>query len=125
MRKRIISVCVTLCLLLSLVPFSAFADNSRPQYSKVGDIITFGSYPQFKVTDTKTIAALETASAAVEWRSYGYYSGSGEHDDGEMKPGDFMLYKDFAMSGEKYRAVSFHEYRPGFTGGLKEKVYSN
>ncbi len=107
---------------IGVVPAFKFSPKS-PDFKK-DEKIAFGLYPQSKVTDADAVAELETASAAVEWTSYGYYSGSGEANDGEMKPDDFMLYKDFESNGEKYRAVTFKEYRPNFTGGLKQKAYS-
>ena len=80
-----------------------------------GSIINFGSYPQSKVTDSATISALD--SITKNWKSYKYYSGTGEWDDGNMTPSDYMLYADFLYGGEKYRAVTFSEYRPFSTGG--------
>ena len=80
----------------------------------VGDIITFGSYPQSEVTkesDSATYAKLEAASK--NWVSYGYYSGNGDY--GSMQPGDWMKYADITLGGEKYRAVRFTQYRPYWT----------
>ena len=80
----------------------------------VGDIITFGSYPQSEVTkesDSATYAKLEAASKS--WVSYEYYSGNG--DFGSMKPGDWMEYADMDINGDgvnDYRAVRFTQYRP-------------
>ena len=77
----------------------------------VGDIITFGSYPQSEVTkesDSATYAKLEAATK--NWISYGYYSGDGSY--GSMQPGDWMKYADITLGGEKYRAVRFTQYRP-------------
>ena len=80
----------------------------------VGDIITFGSYPQSEVTkesDSATYAKLEAASK--NWVSYKYYSGDGS--EGSMKQGDWMKYADITLGGEKYRAVRFTQYRPYWT----------
>ena len=79
-----------------------------------GTIINFGSYPQSKVTDSATISALD--SVTKNWKSYNYYSGTGSWDDGNMTSSDYMLYADFLYGGEKYRAVTFSEYRPYCTG---------
>ena len=75
-----------------------------------GEIIQFGQYPQSKVTDAQTIAALD----AVEknWISYRYYTGSGHPYNGSMKPGDCMEYADLEYNGDMYRAVLIHQYRP-------------
>lgn len=80
---------------------------------KTGDIIEFGSYPQSRVTDEKTVSALE--GVEKKWVSYEYYSGTGDSDDGKMKPSDYMKYADIDYNGEKYRAVSFSQYRPNLT----------
>ena len=85
----------------------------------VGDIITFGSYPQSEVTkesDSATYAKLEAATK--NWISYGYYSGEGSYAEtgyGTMKPGDWMKYADITLGDEKYRAVRFTQYRPDYT----------
>ena len=79
-----------------------------------GTIINFGSYPQSKVTDSATISALD--SVTKNWKSYNYYSGTGSWDDGNMTSSDYMLYADFLYGGEKYRAVTFSEYRTYETG---------
>lgn len=80
-----------------------------------GTIINFGSYPQSRVNDTVTINNLE--GVTKNWKSYKYYSGTGSWSDGNMTSSDYMLYADFLYGGEKYRAVTFSEYRPFSTGG--------
>ena len=80
----------------------------------VGDIVTFGSYPQSEVTkesDSATYSKLE--AAAKNWVSYEYYSGNGDY--GSMQPGDWMQYADISLGGAKYRAVRFTQYRPYWT----------
>ena len=81
----------------------------------VGDIITFGSYPQSEVTkesDSATYSKLEAATKS--WVSYRYYSGYYDNY-GSLQPGDWMKYADITLGGEKYRAVRFTQYRPKFT----------
>lgn len=93
------------------------------EYS-VGDIITFGSYPQSEVTkesDSATYAKLE--AAAKNWVSYKYYSGDGSY--GSMKQDDWMEYSDITLGGEKYRAVRFTQYRPGWTENRSPSAYSD
>ena len=80
----------------------------------VGDIVTFGSYPQSEVTkesDSATYSKLEAATK--NWVSYEYYSGNGDY--GSMQPGDWMQYADISLGGAKYRAVRFTQYRPYWT----------
>ena len=88
-----------------------------------GTVINFGSYPQSKVTDSATISALD--SVAKNWKSYKYYSGTGSEYDGNMTSSDYMLYADFLYGGEKYRAVTFSEYRPYYTGYTSSTSNSN
>lgn len=80
-----------------------------------GTIINFGSYPQSKVTDSATLKKLD--NEPKQWESYEYYSGTGDGEDGNMEPSDYMKYADIKLGGEKYRAVTFSEYRPFSTGG--------
>ena len=83
----------------------------------VGDIVTFGSYPQSEVTkesDSATYAKLEATSK--NWVSYRYYSGDGSY--GSMKQGDWMEYADMDINGDganDYRAVRFTQYRSHWT----------
>ncbi|MDD6703594.1 MAG: DUF6273 domain-containing protein [Clostridiaceae bacterium] len=95
------------------------SDSTFTGTESTGTVINFGSYPQSKVTDSTTIAALDKETK--NWKSYNYYSGTGDTDDGNMKPSDFMLYADFKYNGDKYRAVTFSEYRPldiGYTSSV-------
>lgn len=62
-----------------------------------GTVINFGSYPQSKVTDSATISALD--SVTKNWKSYKYYSGTGDYDDGNMEPSDYMKYADIKLGG--------------------------
>ncbi len=95
--------------------------------SAVGDIITFGSYPQSEVTkksDSATYAKLEAAKK--NWVSYKYYSGDGSL--GSMKQGNWMEYADMDINGDganDYRAVRFTQYRPYYTNYSSSSVYSN
>lgn len=89
---------------------------------KVGDIITFGGYPQSLVTDEETLAALDAAEK--NWKSYGYYSGTGDPQNWQMQPGDWMRYTDIMLDGVKYRAVTFDDYRPYSTGNNLSAIRS-
>ena len=70
--------------------------------------ITFGSYPQTKVTDEALVTTLNTKAGTLPtaenkqaWTSYGYY--------GYMT--DYMWYIDVTEGREKYRGVYFTSYR--------------
>ena len=87
-------------------------------YTRDGDKIYMGSYPQTKVTDSKLITqtlnsllpkgSRPSASNPNGWTSYRYYSG------GVIK--DYMWYYDVETGGERYRAVYFKAYRPNNCG---------
>ena len=93
--------------------FSKTGDTGLNSTETTGEII-FGSYPQSRVTDSAIISKLD--GVTKKWISYGYYSGTGELDDGNMKSSDYMQYADITYGGNKYRAVTFSEYRPYSTG---------
>lgn len=65
---------------------------------KVGDIITFGSYPQSRVINSNTLAALDAVKK--DWKKVGYYQGDAD-----------MQYADIVVDGNKYRAVQFNKYK--------------
>ena len=106
----------------SIALYDLFFDKMYQQNS-VGDIIEFGSYPQSKVTDSVTVSRLD--GATKKWESYGYYSGTGSWYDGNMKSSDYMQYADITYGGNKYRAVTFSEYRPYYTGDKSSSSNSN
>ena len=56
--KRIFTVILAVCMLLSIAPVTMAADTADGGYQK-GDIIEFGSYPQSKVTNPRIISALD------------------------------------------------------------------
>ncbi len=82
----------------------------------VGSVIQYGTYPQSVVKDADTLAALNAKLSDGGWKSYGYYSGTGSWNDGNMAPSDYMRYQDVVLDGVKYRAVKFDSYRPYSTG---------
>ena len=119
--KRLLSLLLALCLLLTAAPLAGFENldllpKAQAKTYKTGDIITFGGYPQSRVTDSATLAALN--GITKNWISYKYYSGTGDWENGQMQPGDWMRYADFSNNGAKYRAVTFDSYRPLLTGGI-------
>ncbi|MBE6783373.1 MAG: zinc ribbon domain-containing protein [Ruminococcaceae bacterium] len=96
---------------------SQIANNIKN--ASAGDIVEFGSYPQTKVTDSSLITTLDSQSKV--WKSYGYYTGSGDRADDEMQSGDYMKYADITYDGNKYRAVTFSQYRPSYTGAASSQ----
>ena len=118
--KKSLSLLLVVIMLLTTAPLtgldSLFASKASAAYA-VGDHIQYGNYPQSKVTDSSTLALLE--SKTKNWISYGYYSGSGDSDDGKMEPSDYMFYADIDVDGDglrDYRAVRIDKYRPCYTG---------
>ena len=115
--KRIFSAILSAIMLILALPLTSFAASKT--YVDYGDIIEFGSYPQTQVKDAELIKKLDNIGKS--WRSYGYYSGNGEY--GSMAQGDWMKYADFKYDGNKYRAVTFSQYRPAST--IKESSEKN
>ena len=92
-------------------------------YTREGDYIYFGSYPQTVVTDdrvtiglTALAGDLPTAEDSKNWTSYGYYI------EGEVV--DYMWYIDLAYNEVKYRGVYFTSYRPDETHRLSRAANS-
>ncbi|MGN0467208.1 MAG: fibronectin type III domain-containing protein [Acutalibacteraceae bacterium] len=113
--KSVLSFVLSVVMLLCAFPASLFSFEASAAAVTIcdfknGDIISFGSYPQSRVTDKKTVEALNKISA--KWVSYGYYSGTGDY--ATSKSGSFMKYTDVTYGSKKYRGVKFTKYRPGF-----------
>ena len=95
--------------------FALGDENAKEVFiCSAGSTFFYGTYPQSKVTDETTLTALNDLAPENfdDWTSYGYYSGTGTIDDGQMTPGDFMRYYDAVLDGVKYRAVKFTAYHP-------------
>ena len=112
--KKCLSVLLSVLMLLPVL--GSLPVTSASAYS-VGDTVQYGSYPQSRVTDGTLISALNAAEKT--WASYNYYSGTGNNYDGQMQPGNWMRFADFFYNGNKYRAVTFDEYRPGRPGSSR------
>lgn len=99
----------------------------KSAYERNADTITFGSYPQTKISDTHLINKLNSLSGKLPtsvdnkaWTSYGYYV------VGQVE--NYMWYIDIEERGEKYRGVYFTSYRPSLTTNdfpNDNKVYWN
>lgn len=123
--KKSLAVILIVIMTLTTAPLAKVDSIFTPEAQAksiseyaVGDIIELGSYPQSMVTDYDLLSDLNSLS--LDWISYGYYSGTGNWADGQMKPSDYMQYADVEHRGVKYRAVKFTKYRPGQTGGLAD-----
>lgn len=112
MRRKISAVLLALLLCIGILNTISFAleDNAF----STGDWIAFGSYPQ---TLVENIGLSEELDALPKtWHSFGYFSGNGTWNDGNMKSSDFMQYADITLDGVRYRAVTFSAYRSYSTG---------
>ena len=98
-------------LAIMLFALTAVACSVSAGAVNVGDIIEFGTYPQ---TQVSTGRELRYAASQATWKSYRYYSGTGE-PDGNMTQGTWMQFADFYFRGDKIRAVKFTEFRPKYT----------
>ena len=91
--------------------YCTICGGEKPLYTREEKKITFGSYPQTKVTDSSLTSKLKsmagtlpTSDNSQAWTSYGYYiSGNVEN---------FMWYIDITTGGENYRGVYFTSWRP-------------
>ena len=115
--KRILCMVLSTVLLLSATSLASYA--AVPEKVSFWDVVELGSYPQSQVKDSALISALDKVNK--NWVSYGYYSGNGS--EGSMKSGDWMKYADFTYNSNKYRAVTFSQYRPAST--IKESSEKN
>ena len=104
--KRILSLTLTLALIFTAAVPSFAAAGSW----KKGDSFYFGEYPQSLVIDKALAAALE--KQPLQWTSYGYFDAITvwENPYDEFEDYD-MLYADLSYEGERYRAVTFTNYR--------------
>ena len=116
------TVAFFLCMLMVLGAFPLSASAKTLGEHAQGDLISFGWYPQSIVTDSSVTTALGQQSAA--WHSYGYYSGAGKSDDGNMTPSGYMEYTDVSLGAQKYRGVRFSQYRPYYTGFVSSAAAS-
>ena len=125
MLKKWLSVLLSVLMLitvfhLGLVTVQAGKPDPGPQ---VGDLIWFGSYPQTRVTNS--ILWEKLSDLDKTWKSYEYYSGTGELADGQAEPSAIMEFADFEYDGEKYRAVHVKDYRPVRTWDTASSEHSN
>ena len=112
--RKVISLILSVVMLFSVVQvceITATVASAEGTEYHVGDIVEFGSYPQSQVKDETLLAQLN--ELPVTWNSYGYYSGTGGF--GSMTEKSFWKYADITFSGNKYRAVTFSNYRPYYT----------
>lgn len=126
MKRRLKMFLATLLVAVTLVGVASVGGvELTPKASaSVADIVTFGSYPQSRVTDEYTITRLDMLVKKYTWTNFDYYSGTGESFDGKMKVDKaIMQYMDIAYKGVKYRAVSLNRHRPRYTGEDINKEY--
>lgn len=111
---RLVAIFILVTMAIALVSCSDKVDDKA--YTREGNYVYFGMYPQTEVKDAATLSSLEaqkgtlpTSNASNGWTSYGYYA------NGEVS--EYMWYKDVTVGDAKYRAVYFEEYRPYLTSG--------
>ena len=119
--NRTLSLLVVCILLLGSVSVGPAAIAADTGYQN-GDVIEFGSYPQSRVTDAETLAALNALEP--EWKSYGYHAMALGYEPNydpayRMVAKDFMRYADVALDGKNYRAVFFSDYRPKYASQME------
>ncbi len=84
------------------------------QYTREGNKIYFGSYPQTKVSDTTLISTLNTKAgtlpekdAPAAWTEYGYFVPTPS-----QKTFEYMWYIDVTEGENTYRGIYMKYYRP-------------
>jgi len=118
--RRILSIVLSFVLLLGVLSAGMSALAAPAANSNV---VYFGTYPQTEVKNIQLLGKL--ADVGKHWKSYGYYSGTGNMIDGKMTASDYMKYADFVYEGEAYRVVQFTKYRPSHTGAVASATESN
>lgn len=109
-QYKLLSFFIVIAVIITSMPMAFYTVAT----TESDNVFLFGSYPQSEVKDTELLSVLN--SIALQWESYGYYSGTGKLNDGKMHIGDYMQYADVNFDSNKYRAVKFDLYRPYFTG---------
>ena len=123
--RRAVETCLTIFIVLFLLTiwtFSISAQEEKGIYQN-GSIIQFGTYPRKQVTDEEWKSELDGIDK--DWKSFDYYSGTGNEYDGRMRAGSFMQFADFFYEGVRYRAVKFDSYRPRRTEEIRSEENSN
>ena len=90
---------------------STTESKKQKYYTKEGNNIYFGTYPQVLVSDSAKISELNANTSS--WTSYNYYV------DGSKV--DYMYYKDIDTNNDgknDYRGVYFTSYRPYLTSDV-------
>lgn len=103
--KKVLSLLLSVLMVISIIPISGVSAEAASTISN-GVVITLGSYPQSKVTDSAVISQLNNKSKT--WKSYRYM-------ESKNTPGDYMKYCDIDLDGDgcnDYRGVQFSIYRP-------------
>ena len=120
--KKVLAVLLAIVLTLSAggSGIGAFSTGAAENTVKVGDVISFGDYPQ---TDVTSRLGSVLNGLGGTWVSYGYYQGN--DSDGSMAPANYMFYKDVIYNGVKYRGVKFDTYRPYWTEAASTLTCAN
>ncbi len=105
------TLCMLLSLVLALTGIVGLGMSAHAAYN-VGDTLTFGVYPQSRVTGSSLISTLNGKAA---WTSSTYYSGSDYY--GSMQEFYAWQYSDVTHGGQKYRGVKIITYRTPTTIG--------
>ena len=102
----------TFSIIITVSFFAAlFVLGANAKYSN-GQLISFGSYPQVRITTENTVANLDGVDKV--WTSYGFF---GEDEEATM------FYCDFEYNSAKYRAVkidscrSYAQQKNGYASG--------
>lgn len=95
MKKKITSLILSVMILLSCALTALPSLAADESTIATGDYITFGKYPQSRVTDEETIAKLNSIDAEIHKYNY----------ENEYSYTSDMCYKDVELDGAKYRGA--------------------
>jgi len=95
--KRALSIVLAILMIL-IIPVKLFTVPASASGYATGDIITFGSYPQSKVTDTALISALNASTPDTD--------------------------NNVTYAGEKYKMVYFTQYTPYYATAAPDADHS-
>lgn len=102
-------------------PIDTGKPTTTPIPEPTYETLTYGTYPQSKVTDailtsslTSQAGTLPTAENAQGWTSYKFYQGIKQEDKSLLPSNetDYFWYKDVTVDDVKYRGVYFTMERP-------------
>ncbi|MBQ7307024.1 MAG: hypothetical protein IJW82_00675, partial [Clostridia bacterium] len=100
------------------------SENETLVYTRNEDTITFGSYPQSKITTSSLITELTNKAGSLPTSSNSYFwTDSGYYIENNIE--SYMWYIDLEYNSDKYRGVYFTSYRSRNVNAISMESNSN